>query len=196
VAKARSTPHARPAATTTTVDQPRTRHAALRTSDATGTKKSAVSATAAISRVKPLLLPKTPAAPASAAAGGGRADALREPHPGVGFATPSGRFSISPAGFQLGGSQHPIASASGVLAAALVTLAALAAFAAVSGGVALLRTILRNRRASRRRSTVTSAKSRTRQQLYSEARRQNIRGRSNMSKAQLEHALSHQGASR
>ena len=192
--KTRSTPRARPAATTAAIDKPSTRHATRQTSRATATKKAAVSTTAAISKVKPLLLPKTPAMPASAAAGGGRADALREPHPGVGFDTPSGRFSISPAGFQLGGPQHPIASASSVLAAALVTLAALAAFAAIRGGVALLRTILRNRRASRRRSTVTSAKGRTRQQLYSEARRQNIRGRSSMNKGPLEHALS-QGAS-
>jgi hypothetical protein len=121
---------------------------------------------------------------------------LSKPDPGVGFDTPSGRFSISPAGFQLGGSQHPIASASGVLAAGLVTLAVLAAFAAVSGGLALLRTIMRNRRASGRRSTITSADGRTRQELYSEARRRNIRGRSSMNKAQLERALSHQGASR
>jgi hypothetical protein len=119
-----------------------------------------------------------------------------EPDPGVGFGTPSGRFSISPAGFQLGGSQHPIASASGVVAAALITLAVLAAFAAASGGVAVLRTIMRSRRASGSRATVTSAKGRTRQQLYSEAKRQNIRGRSSMNKAQLERALSHEGASR
>jgi hypothetical protein len=81
------------------------------------------------------------------------------------------------------------------VAAALVTLAVLAAFAAASGGVAVLRTIMRSRRASGSRP-VTSAKGRTRQQLYSEAKRQNIRGRSSMNKAQLERALSHQGASR
>jgi hypothetical protein len=130
-------------------------------------------------------------------AGGGRADAApSEPDRGVGFDTPRGRFSISPAGFQLGGSERPIASASGVVAATLVTLAALATFAAISGGIALLRTVRRNRRASRRRVTVTSAKGRTRQQLYSEARRQNIRGRSSMNKAQLERALYPQSASR
>jgi hypothetical protein len=113
----------------------------------------------------------------------------------VGFDTPGGRFSVSPAGFQLGGSRHPIASASGVVAAALLTLAVLAAFAAVSGGIALLRSMLRTRGASRRRPAATPAKSRTREQLYSEARRQNIPGRSSMNKAQLERALHHQTVS-
>jgi hypothetical protein len=113
----------------------------------------------------------------------------------VGFDTRGGRFSVSPAGFQLGGSQHPIASAGGVLAAALVTLAVLAAFAAVAGGIALLGSMVGARRASRR-STAARAKRRTRQELYSEARRQNIRGRSSMNKAQLERALQHQTVSR
>ena len=71
----------------------------------------------------------------------------------------------------------------------LDTLAALAAFAAAIGGVAVVRTVRRNRQAARRRARIALAKRRTREQLYSEAKRQNIPGRSNMTKAELERAL-------
>jgi hypothetical protein len=107
---------------------------------------------------------------------------------GIGFNTPQGRFSISPSGLQLGGPQRRIASVGGILSALLVTLAALAAVAGAIGAVGAVRTLRGNRRTTRRRATV-AANRRTREQLYSEAKRQNLRGRSNMTRAELERAL-------
>jgi type IV secretory pathway TrbD component len=118
-----------------------------------------------------------------------------QPDQGIGFNTPQGRFSISPSGFRLGGSERAITSVAGMLGAALVTLAALAAFAAACGVVTVLGTIRRTRATARARPLLAPAEGRTRQQLYSEARRQNIRGRSSMTKAQLERALSPRGVS-
>jgi hypothetical protein len=110
-------------------------------------------------------------------------------HRGIGFNTPGGRLSISPTGFQLGGSGRSLASVDGVLTAVLDTLAVLAALAAAIGGVAAVTTIRRKRQAARRRARMALARRRTREQLYSEAKRQNIPGRSGMTKAELERAL-------
>jgi hypothetical protein len=110
-------------------------------------------------------------------------------HRGIGFSTPGGRLSISPTGFQLGGSGRSLASVDGVLTAVLDTLAVLAALAAAIGGVAAVTTIRRKRQAARRRARMALARRRTREQLYSEAKRQNIPGRSGMTKAELERAL-------
>jgi hypothetical protein len=182
--------------------KPPTGHAKARQAAASkkGTKKTA--AVARLSRVKPLALPakaKTPTSHGAALASGGRegatsnqkAAATTTAHEdrGIGFNTPQGRFSISPSGVQLGGAERPIASVGGMLSALLVSLAALAAFAGIAGLVAALRSVRRNRLASRRRARVASATSRTREQLYSEAKRQNLPGRSNMTKAELERAL-------
>jgi hypothetical protein len=108
---------------------------------------------------------------------------------GIGFDTPGGRLSISPAGFQLGGSGRSLASVDGVLTAVLDTLAVLAALAAAIGGVAAVNAVRRNRQTARRRARIALARRRTREQLYSEAKRQNIPGRSSMTKAELERAL-------
>jgi hypothetical protein len=108
---------------------------------------------------------------------------------GIGFDTPGGHLSISPTGFQLGGSGRSLASVDGVLTAVLDTLAVLAALAAAIGGAAAANTIRRKRQAARRRARMALARRRTREQLYSEAKRQNIPGRSNMTKAELERAL-------
>jgi hypothetical protein len=107
----------------------------------------------------------------------------------MGFDTPGGRLSISPTGFQLGGSGRSLASVDGVLTAVLDTLAVLAALAAALGGVAGVNAVRRKREAARRRARIALARRRTREQLYSEAKRQNIPGRSNMTKAELERAL-------
>jgi hypothetical protein len=108
---------------------------------------------------------------------------------GIGFNTPRGRLSISPTGFQLGGSERSIASVDGILTAVLDTLAVLAALAATIGGIAVVRTVRRNREEARRRARIALARRHTREQLYSEAKLQNIPGRSNMTKAELERAL-------
>jgi hypothetical protein len=108
---------------------------------------------------------------------------------GIGFDTPGGHLSISPTGFQLGGSGRSLASVDGVLTAVLDTLAVLAALAAAIGGVAAVNMIRRKRQAARRRARMALARRRTREQLYSEAKRQNIPGRSSMTKAELERAL-------
>lgn len=189
-------PHARGGATHTFVGA-KTAHAAA-TSKKTR-HKAATTKAATLSRVKPLVLAKTGSttANASAPANGGRqvsaAKAQSTPpnneNHGIGFNTPQGRFSISPSGVELGGVQHPIASVGGVLSAVLVSLAALAAFAGVAGLVAAIRTLRQNRRSARRRARVASTTSLTREQLYSEAKRQNLPGRSNMTKAELEQAL-------
>jgi hypothetical protein len=71
----------------------------------------------------------------------------------------------------------------------LDTLAVLAALAAALGGVAGVNAVRRKREAARRRARIALARRRTREQLYSEAKRQNIPGRSNMTKAELERAL-------
>jgi hypothetical protein len=161
------------------------------------------------------LLPTTTSTPVLGGRANGGADQRDR---GVGFDTPRGRFSISPTGFQLGGSERPIASVGGVVAGVLITLAVLAAFAAITGGAAVLRSVRRTRRAPRVPSRIAHVRprahprivstrsvprprpsppsGRTRQQLYSEARRQNIRGRSSMNKAELERALRQQRATR
>jgi hypothetical protein len=196
-ARHQSRPHARGGATQLASNRAKTGAAAK------SHAKQKTNATAKLARVKPLVLTpggKAPTAQPTTSASGGREGAApsaasndriaastthaRE----VGFNTPRGRFSISPSGIQLGGPERPIASVGGILSALLVTLAALAGVAGVIGAVALSRTVRRNRRATRRRATV-AANRRTREQLYSEAKRQNLRGRSNMSRAELERAL-------
>ncbi len=176
--------------------QTKTRHAS-----ASKKRTKTTAAVAKLSRVKPLALPpkaKTPTSHGAALASGGREAATSNQKAttttanedrGLGFNTPQGRFSISPSGVQLGGPERPIASVGGMLSALLVSLAALAAFAGIAGLVAALRSVRRNRLASRRRARIASATTRTREQLYSEAKRQNLPGRSNMTKAELERAL-------
>jgi hypothetical protein len=103
---------------------------------------------------------------------------------------------LSPQEIAFGSSQPSLASVHGVVSAVLVTLAALVAFAALIGAPAVLRTITRNREPAARSSVAQGAGARTREELYSEARRQNIKGRSRMNKAQLERALAmHEPAS-
>jgi hypothetical protein len=193
-----SRPQARGGATQLAGNRSKTRRALAKSH-----AKKKTNATAKLSQVKPLVLTtkgKAPTAQTTAPTSGGRdgaapsaasndqASAATIQARGVGFNTPRGRFSISPSGFQLGGPQRPIASVGGILSALLVTLAALAAVAGVIGAVALSRTVRRNRRTTRRRATA-AANRRTREQLYSEAKRQNLRGRSNMTRAELERAL-------
>jgi hypothetical protein len=96
---------------------------------------------------------------------------------------------LSPQEIAFGGSQTSLASVHGVVSAVLVTLAALVAFAALIGAPAVLRAITRSRVPAGRGSAAQHASARTRNELYSEARRQNIKGRSRMNKAQLERAL-------
>jgi hypothetical protein len=196
-ARHQSRSHARGGATQPAAHRAKTRHAAVKAH-----AKKKTDAAAKLSRVKPLVLttngtastPQTTApahggrqGSAPSAASNDRATAATQDR-GIGFNTPRGRFSISPSGFQLGGSQRPIASVGGILSALLVTLAALAAVAGVIGAVAAVRAFRRTRRTTRRRATV-AANRRTREQLYSEAKRQNLRGRSSMTKAELERAL-------
>jgi hypothetical protein len=197
-ARHQSRPNARGGATQPTAKRAKTLHATAKSH-----AKKKTSATAKLSRVKPLVLTttgKAPTAQTTAPASGGREGAAQSAASndraaastaqdrGIGFNTPSGRFSISPSGLQLGGPQRPIASVGGILSALLVTLAALAAVAAAIGAVGAVRTLRRNRRTSRRRAAI-AANRRTREQLYSEAKRQNLRGRSNMTRAELERAL-------
>jgi hypothetical protein len=110
-------------------------------------------------------------------------------HGGIGFETPRGRLSISPTGFHFGSAQRSIASVDGLVTAVLDTLAVLAALAAVIGAGAILSRVRRTRQATRARARVAPASRRTRAELYAEARRQNLPGRSNMTKAELERAL-------
>ena len=195
---------------------PRTHHASAHTKTTKTTKATKTTTTANAKRatVKAVHLTtkaKTPATTPTAHANGGRDDAAsneqapvspaqppvsiahsRPSHHqdgGIGFDTPQGHLSISPTGFKLGGSERSIASVDGVLTAVLDTLAVLAALAAVIGAGALLSKIRRNRRESRRRVRIAAARPRTREQLYVEAKRQNVPGRSKMTKAQLERAL-------
>jgi hypothetical protein len=191
-----SRPHARGGATKP-ARRPSTRHASSSTppttTTATGAKPSGVTPLIQASKAK------NPTSPASASVSGGRKGAASTSNHkaatsnhedrGIGFNTSHGRFSISPTGFQLGGQEHSIASVGDVLSGVLDTLLALAALAAIIGAAAVLRTVRHNRLARRRRARVALAKSRTRDQLYDEAKRLNIPGRSKMTKAQLELAL-------
>jgi hypothetical protein len=132
--------------------------------------------------------PRGSSSPVWIGEGGGRASGA-VPRGGVepAFDGPRG---ISPKEFQFGDSGSSLATVHGVVSAVLDTLAALVALAALIGAMALVRKVRSDRRSARRRAVATRANGgRTREQLYSEARRQNIKGRSRMNKAQLERAL-------
>jgi hypothetical protein len=134
--------------------------------------------------------PPSSQSPVPAHTGGGRAASAASPvDRGLGLDRAHG---LSPQEIAFGGSQTSLASVHGVVSAVLVTLAALVAFAALIGAPAVLRAITRNRVPAGRGSVAQPASARTRDELYSEARRQNIKGRSRMNKAQLERALAMQ----
>jgi hypothetical protein len=161
--------------------------------------KTATTTNATRSKVKAHHAAKAKArtAKTSASASGGRRDAASSrqappspnEHGGIGLETPRGRLSVSPTGFHLGGSERSIASVNGLLTAVLDTLAVLAALAAAIGAGTFASRVRRNRQAAAGRASVVATTRRTRAQLYDEARRQNIPGRSSMTKAQLERAL-------
>jgi hypothetical protein len=138
--------------------------------------------------------PPSSQSPVPAHTGGGRAASAVSPADrGLGLDRAQG---LSPQEIAFGGSQPSLASVHGVLSAVLVTLAALVAFAALIGAPAVLRLIARSRAPVGPGSAAQHASARTREELYSEARRQNIKGRSRMNKAQLERALAvHEPAS-
>jgi hypothetical protein len=183
------------------VSRARPRHAPASRSHTKTKRKTATTTTttARHSTVTPVHLAKAKVrkAAVSAHASGGReavpsnqqAAPSAHEHGGIGFETPRGRLSVSPTGFHFAGSQRSIASVDGLLSAVLDTLAVLAALAALIGAAAAASRVRRTRRASRGRARVAPANRRTRAQLYAEARRQNLPGRSNMTKAQLERAL-------
>jgi hypothetical protein len=183
------------------VSRARPRHAPASRSHTKRKGKTATTTTttAPHSRVAPVHLAKAKARRATrlAHARGGReavasnqqpAPSAHE-HGGIGFETPSGRLSISPSGFHFGSSQRSIASVDGLVTAVLDTLAVLAALAALIGAAAVLSLVRRTRQAARERARVAPANRRTRAELYAEARRQNLPGRSSMTKAELERAL-------
>jgi hypothetical protein len=162
-------------------------------------KTAAATTTAQHSRVTPVHLTTAKARKATGSAharGGREAVASSQPSPpsasehgGIGFETPRGRISISPTGFHFGSAQRSIASVDGLVTAVLDTLAVLAALAALIGAGAILSRVRRTRQATRARARIAPASRRTRAELYAEARRQNLPGRSNMTKAELERAL-------
>jgi hypothetical protein len=185
------------------VSRARPRHAPASRSHAKTKRKrkaaTTTTTTAPHSTVGPVHLAKAKVrkAAVSARANGGREavpSSRQSPpsaheHGGIGFETPRGRVSISPTGFHFGSAQRSIASVDGLVTAVLDTLAVLAALAALIGAAAVLSRIRRTRQAARGRARVAPANRRTRAELYAEARRQNLPGRSNMTKAELERAL-------
>jgi hypothetical protein len=134
----------------------------------------APSSLSAISRA-PVLTDATGGRELESVAGGGR---------GIGVNTPLGRIGVQRGDYVFGKTRYPIASVSGVLTTAFLSLAALAVIAALLAAVAAVGRFLE--------AGVRRGGERTRQELYAAARRMNIPGRSHMSNAELRRALDEQ----
>jgi hypothetical protein len=127
-----------------------------------------------ISRM-PVLTAATGGRELESVAGGGR---------GIVVNTPLGRIGVQRGDYVLGNNRYPIASVSGVLTTAFLSLVALALIAALLAALTAVGKFLD--------AGVRRGGDRTREELYTAARRMHIPGRSHMSKAELRRALDEQ----
>jgi hypothetical protein len=123
----------------------------------------------------PVLAEATGGRELESVAGGGR---------GIGVNTPLGHIGVQRGDYVLGNTRYPIASVSGVLTTAFLSLVALVLIAALAAALAAVGTFLG--------AGVRRGGDRTRDELYAAARRMHIPGRSHMSKAELRRALDEQ----
>ena len=130
--------------------------------------------TPVISRA-PVLTDATGGRVLEAVAGGGRGTSLN---------TPLGRIGVRHGDYVFGSTRYPIASVGGVLTTAFLSLAALALVAALLAAIAAVGRFLE--------AGVRRGAERSRQELYTAARRRKLPGRSHMSKAELRRALDDQ----